>query len=794
MRRIWPVAALAALTAVLFADVLFRGRVFYERDVFQLVYSQAESFVRCVAAGSWPVWDPALGFGQPMLANPGVQVLYPWTWLNLIVLPESYFTIYVTSHLLLSGVGFLAFGRRLGLDTPAALTGATVWMLSGPVLSLVSLWQHFAGVAWIPWVLLAADAAMAAPGLARALLWGLALAGQLLAGSLEMCLVAGLGQAAIALRHLSARGAARRRGPRLAAAAATAAAAALALSAGMWLPALSVLRASSRPELGASARTFWSLHPVSLLQTVLPVFPHQLPLQPEIRALLLEGREPFLGSIYLGVAALPLVAAALVGPHWRAAGLLAAAAAGAALVALGKFGVAYPLATALLPALRIFRYPSKAIVVAALCWALLAGLGYQAYRAPAPDQRRRWTLLVLVPAILATALVVAAAFFLWTGADAAAARFLLPPPPGLTPRAVLAPTVGKLVLTGALALGAVAAAGARIVTLRSAAVLAPLAALVAVVDLLLIHRPLNPTAPRELIFRRPAALSVIKPEGPTRIWVYDYLLQVLGRPPRDLVPPAPPAVESLPRELRTMLTTQDSLAPPGGQRWGLYGSYDYDWLSLYPRPLRNLTFFFRAEEGTAGFLRLLRLGGVSYVVALHTEGLSELGPPATVEGAAGPVHVFSVPDPLPRVFVVGGARVQDGLPALRTLVDPAFDPEREVIISEGGASAPSPRFAGEARLLSYQPDRIRSEARLSEPGFLVLPEAYDPGWRVTVDGRDAPLLRANVAFRAVALPAGTHVVEMRYRPRSVRVGVLVSALSLVAVLSVLARKTGLWSR
>jgi len=50
-----------------------------------------------------------------------------------------------------------------------------------------------------------------------------------------------------------------------------------------------------------------------------------------------------------------------------------------------------------------------------------------------------------------------------------------------------------------------------------------------------------------------------------------------------------------------------------------------------------------------------------------------------------------------------------------------------------------------------------------------------------VDGRPAPLLRANVAFRAVAVPAGRHVVDMVYRPTAALVGLVVSGITLAAL-------------
>jgi uncharacterized membrane protein YfhO len=62
----------------------------------------------------------------------------------------------------------------------------------------------------------------------------------------------------------------------------------------------------------------------------------------------------------------------------------------------------------------------------------------------------------------------------------------------------------------------------------------------------------------------------------------------------------------------------------------------------------------------------------------------------------------------------------------------------------------------------------------------VLVDAYDPDWKATVDGRPEALLRANVAFRALPLEAGEHRVEMRYRPRSVVLGLWISALAALA--------------
>ena len=56
-----------------------------------------------------------------------------------------------------------------------------------------------------------------------------------------------------------------------------------------------------------------------------------------------------------------------------------------------------------------------------------------------------------------------------------------------------------------------------------------------------------------------------------------------------------------------------------------------------------------------------------------------------------------------------------------------------------------------------------------------------PGWRVTVDGEERPLLRANYLFRAVAVEPGQHTVEFRYAPGSIRVGAALSLATAAAL-------------
>ncbi|MDT7541203.1 MAG: hypothetical protein QOE33_1107 [Acidobacteriota bacterium] len=72
-------------------------------------------------------------------------------------------------------------------------------------------------------------------------------------------------------------------------------------------------------------------------------------------------------------------------------------------------------------------------------------------------------------------------------------------------------------------------------------------------------------------------------------------------------------------------------------------------------------------------------------------------------------------------------------------------------------------------------------ASANADAFLVLSDVYYPGWRATVDNREARIYQTDYALRGVRVPAGDHAVEFTYAPRSLRIGAFVSALSMFAV-------------
>ena len=71
-------------------------------------------------------------------------------------------------------------------------------------------------------------------------------------------------------------------------------------------------------------------------------------------------------------------------------------------------------------------------------------------------------------------------------------------------------------------------------------------------------------------------------------------------------------------------------------------------------------------------------------------------------------------------------------------------------------------------------------------GTVVFSEIYYPGWQSTIDGEEVPHGRANYILRAMNVPAGKHVVEFKFDPKSLHTTETIAfiALGLLALLAI----------
>jgi Bacterial membrane protein YfhO len=165
------------------------------------------------------------------------------------------------------------------------------------------------------------------------------------------------------------------------------------------------------------------------------------------------------------------------------------------------------------------------------------------------------------------------------------------------------------------------------------------------------------------------------------------------------------------------------------------------------------------------------------------------------------MRVFENTDALPRAFLVDQARWAPSVGAsLGEMIGQPFDPRQEVVLAADAAPELRAQFpdatsatataardgpVGSATIEAYAADEVRLATDARTPSLLVLADTYYPGWRAFVDGQEQPVVRGDLLFRVVALPAGQHEVVFRFEPTSIRLGLAISLLALVIAIGVL---------
>jgi len=158
---------------------------------------------------------------------------------------------------------------------------------------------------------------------------------------------------------------------------------------------------------------------------------------------------------------------------------------------------------------------------------------------------------------------------------------------------------------------------------------------------------------------------------------------------------------------------------------------------------------------------VLKLLNVRYVIS--SNALPQPGGLAPVSGAPG-IRIYENPGALPRFFLVSQTLRAAGMEeALAILRSRGFDAHTEAVV-EGTAAMEGGAAAGTVRVLRYGARQWMLLVDTPAPAFLVTSETAYPGWHAWIDGRPHTPVMTNAAFRGLRIPAGTHVVTMRFDP------------------------------
>jgi hypothetical protein len=148
------------------------------------------------------------------------------------------------------------------------------------------------------------------------------------------------------------------------------------------------------------------------------------------------------------------------------------------------------------------------------------------------------------------------------------------------------------------------------------------------------------------------------------------------------------------------------------------------------------------------------------------------------------VSVYENPNAFPHAWIVHDIVPSTEDASLELVAGGTLDLHTTAVI-EGTAPLVAPLPDGavdQATVTKYEANRIEISASSASDGLLVVSDVYSKGWNAYVDGKRVDILPANYLFRGIPLTAGVHSVVLRYEPTSLRIGVALSALAMLAML------------
>ena len=710
------IALLVGSMLGMFWRVAFTSAMFFYRDVFNYTYPCARFIHEVCREGHLPYWNPYLNYGQPLLANPNFLFFYPFTLLIILLPVDVAYTMHYLAHFVLAAIGAYCLARRWQQSRAAAFFAAFVFAFSGPVLSLGNFYNHAACAAWIPWALLLTDYALEKRSLRPWIVLVLVFTLQFLAGEPFTLLATFFLSGAYAFYrsgHLRVPAAQSRR--QILAAFILIGFLVLALGAVQLFPSLDLLHYARRGAAGLpfNETTYWSFHPLSLLEVLLPNFFGPAFEAPTLWRTVLGCRNmPYFASVFVGFVPLffAFVGWALGRDDRR--NFVAPAALALLLLSFGRFAPIFAEAYLLVPPLELVRFPVKLLVPTILLTALLAGWGVDALR------RLDFVLSLSRPQILAPLKCLGACVVLLWMVSLLAPRWITAPSAWILLRTheMFLPTLaGQLSsaqvtdatnyflamlrlyfpgLAGFFLGGVVWLVGLDRGKVWARRALSA-AALLGIAQLVLVNYSANPTVSKSFYTYRPPVVAQIQsPSQPYRF------CSILRDPASTLRPPAAQEYlnfEAIPEAaafspLAQVAFRDRLILARGSMLTSVETSQNTDLEGSLPPSLHEFWIYaLRQSHDPARADCLLGRTNVKYLIRrAHQPTATSRQVAEIFNGSSQPSYLDQEACFVPRAYVAGSAVYStSAVETLSHLADPDFDPREDVILNDGAPDFPT---------------------------------------------------------------------------------------------------------
>ncbi len=714
---------LAAALLASFPQVVLGLHTFFYRDFGALGYPGAVFTRDSLLRGQWPLWNPYSHCGVPWLAQMGQW--YPIGWLcYFLPLPWSE-NFSMLAHLCFGGFGMFWLLQRWNLGPFAATFAAFAFVFNGVTFSCLQWGNYIASLAWLPWILGTVTEAWRSGG-RRLPLAASAAAMQVLTATPEITLLTWIFLGAIWLSEIfSGETKFLRSTGRLALVVLLAAGIAMI----QILPFLDLLAHSQR-NAGDAQATLWSMPVWGWANLIVPLF-H---CYPSPQGTWFQHSQDFLQSYYPGAGVLALALLGALARN-RTAIVIAGMALLCWILALGPNGFLYTQVKEVFPFIGVARYPVKFTILNAFLVPLLAAFGIQRLQFQIGARR---TLPVIAALFI---LLMAALLYL-------ARRFPFPLDDwNTTALNALCRVVFMLILLA----GIFILPKAKRLSLRTAVQLTILAVLP--LDALTHSPNLAPCLPS----------SVLAPQ----IW------QASGKPPAPKLGDGRIMVSPNAEQQLLYSRVADMNADFTGKRLAEW--YNLNLLDGIPKVTGAVTLRPTHFDVLENYLY--------YTPGAHCgRGLADFLSVAWLSSPENPTRWLQRTNFLPLITAGQKPIFANDPQALSAITAENFDPRQTVYLPPFARSIVTVTNSCDAVVHQGECclNKIEADVDSPAPALVLFSQSYYHLWRATVDGRPAPLLRANLAFQAVEISAGAHHLELDYRDPYFEAGALISILTLLA--------------
>jgi hypothetical protein len=700
-------------------------------------------------SGEWPLWNPLVGMGAPLLANYQSALFYPPTWiyfglaaiggLPLMAWGQS---LIVAAHLAWAGWGMVLLLRRMKLGELAQMIGGLAFSLSGYLVARAHFLSINAAVSWLPWILLAAYELATDHKAKRAVLkLVLLLALQWLAGHAQISWYT-LTLAIAWTIFWGWRSGGWETTKRVLAYFAGAGLLALVLSAVQLLPTAENLLQSQRAtqvELGAAmAYSFWPWRFIGLWA-------------PNFFGNPANGNYFGYGNywedaIYVGLLPLALALAAFWGARKRNSARPLVTFLGVLilisfLLALGNHTPLFPWLYDHIPTFDMFQGPTRFTVWAIFALSLLAALGAESWQRP--QGRSLYWARLAVAATVAT--VVGTLVAAWLNAKG---NLHIQP-------AFIFATMSAAIVAIAVAFLNLRAPAPRQRSRRWVWA----ACLLLAADLLYAGWGLNPAGTLEL-YKEDANLhaALLAEPGAGRLYLspsdeqnlkygmlfrFDSFFSEDSRSIRATLLPNINLLDGIPS-----VNNFDPLLP------GRYKAWMETVAQVNPEIQEKM-------------LASMNVGVIEHVI--QAEGASVSFEPVETLSRARWVNCADI--------------VSTSQQTLEEVTAGQINPTEDLVVEIPDSQTEKLCGSGEpgsVEIVSASANRVRVSVNVPGGGWLVLADTWFPGWQAMANGKQLPIYPALSVLRAVPVAAGQYDVEFVYKPLSFSFGLFLTLLGLAA--------------